>query len=173
VIERLDDLIPDVGSAAFVAPNATIVGSVTLGADVSVWYGVVIRGDVAPVTICARTNIQDNSVLHVAGGHPLRIEHDVTIGHGAIVHACTVNAYCLIGMGACILDGAVIPPRCMVGAGTLVPPGKTYPEGSLLVGTPARVVRNLTDEEFHVMESRITEYVENARHFKAGCAPID
>ena len=172
MVERLGDLIPDVATAAFIASNATVVGNVKLGTDVSVWYGVVIRGDVAPVTIGARTNIQDNTVLHVAEGHPLRIGHDVTIGHGAIVHACTIGSHCLIGMGACILDGAVIPERCMVGAGTLVPPGKTYPEGSLLVGTPARVVRSLTDEELLVMENRIDEYVENARRFKADCSSI-
>ncbi len=167
MVERLDNLTPDVAAAAFIAANAVVVGDVRLGVDTSIWYGVVIRGDVAPITIGDRTNVQDNAILHVAKGFPLRIENDVTIGHGAIVHACTVHAHCLIGMGACILDGAVIPRNCMVGAGTLVPPGKTYPEGSLLVGTPARVIRKLTEEELLTLESRIGEYVENAKRFRA------
>lgn len=165
MIAPIADLEPDVSAAAFIAPNATVVGAVRVGADASVWFGVVIRGDIEPITIGDRTNIQDNSVLHVAEGKPLVIGSDVTVGHAAIVHACTVSDHALIGMGSCILDGAVIPRYCMVGAGALVPPGKEYPEYSLLVGSPARVVRKLKEGEVRVLDDRIGEYVANARLF--------
>ena len=168
MIAKIGELTPDVGGAAFIAPNATVVGAVTIGKDASVWYGVVIRGDIEPISIGERTNIQDNSVLHVAEGKPLVIGNNVTIGHAAIVHACTVKDHALIGMGACVLDGAVIPSYCMVGAGALVPPGKTYPEYSLLVGAPARVIRRLKDDEIQQLDRRIEEYVTNARKFASG-----
>ncbi len=156
---------PDVKDAAFIAEGATVVGDVVLGKDVSIWFGVVVRGDMEPIRIGDRTNVQDNSVLHGAIGYPLTIGNNVTIGHNAIVHACTVGDGSLIGMGSRVLDGAVIPPECMVGAGALVPPGKTYPSGSLIVGAPARVVRALTEDELEVMRHRIVEYVDAGRQY--------
>lgn len=172
MIQKLGDLVPDVANAAFIAPNATVIGNVVLGENVTVWYGVLIRGDIEPIRIGDRTNIQDNSVLHVAHGFPLNIGSDVTIGHGALVHACTVGANSLIGMGAIVLDGANIPSNCMVGAGALVPPGKSYPEGSLLVGAPARAVRALREEELATMKNRIREYVANGKRFSSDATEV-
>ena len=163
VVASIGDLKPKVEDAIYIAENATVVGDVILGKDVSIWFGVVVRGDLEPIRIGDRSNVQDNSVLHGAFGFPLTIGSDVTIGHNAIVHACTVGDGCLIGMGACVLDGAIIPPETMVGAGALVPPGRTYPRGSLIVGSPARVVRALRDDELEVMRNRIVEYVENGK----------
>ena len=165
MILSIGDLTPRVEDAAFIASNATIVGDVVLGKDASIWFGVVIRGDLEPIRIGDRTNVQDGSVLHGAVGFPLTLGNDVTIGHNAIVHACTVGDGSLIGMGSRVLDGAVIPPGCMVGAGALVPPGKTYPPGSLIVGSPGRVVRALTEDELEVMRHRIIEYVEAGRFY--------
>lgn len=155
MVLTLDDLAP----ALFIAPNAVVVGQVSLGRDTSVWYGTVIRGDMESISIGDGSNVQDNAVLHVDSGFPLSVGRLVTIGHGAIVHGCTVGDEVLVGMGSIILNGAEIGDRCIVGAGALVPPGKKYPERSLLVGNPARVVRTVTDEE-------IERIVENARHYQ-------
>jgi len=165
VILSIGNLKPNVAEAVFIAENASIIGDVVLGKDVSIWFGVVVRGDLEPIRIGDRSNVQDNSVLHGAAGAPLTIGNDVTIGHNAIVHACTVGDGSLIGMGSIVLDGAVIPPQCMVGAGALVPPGRTYPSGSLIVGSPARVVRSLTEDELEVMRHRIVEYVEGGKEY--------
>ncbi|MBT3275189.1 MAG: gamma carbonic anhydrase family protein [Spirochaetales bacterium] len=165
MVQKLGNLIPKYERAAFIAPNAVVVGDVELGTDCSIWYGVIIRGDMSPIRVGDRTNVQDNSVLHVAQNMPLIIGSNVTIGHAAIVHACTVQDNVLIGMGACIMDGAIIPSNCMIGAGALVPPGKTYPEGSLVVGSPARVVRSLRDDEIAALEKRVIHYVENAKRY--------
>lgn len=165
MILSIGDQKPDVKDAIFVAENATVIGDVVLGKDSSIWFGVVVRGDLEPIRIGDRTNVQDNSVLHGAAGYPLTIGNDVTIGHNAIVHACTVGNGSLIGMGSCVLDGAVIPEECMVGAGALVPPGRTYPAGSLIVGSPARVVRKLTEDELEVMRHRIIEYIEGGKQY--------
>ncbi len=165
VVFSIGKLRPRVEDAAFIADGATVVGDVVLGKDVSIWFGVVVRGDLEPIRIGDRTNVQDNSVLHGAIGFPLTIGNDVTIGHNAIVHACTVGDGSLIGMGACVMDGAVIPPGCMVGARALVPPGKTYPQGSLIVGSPAKVVRALREDEYEVMRQRIVEYVEAGKRY--------
>ena len=165
MILSIGNLKPNVAEAVFIAENASIIGDVVLGKDVSIWFGVVVRGDLEPIRIGDRSNVQDNSVLHGAAGAPLTIGNDVTIGHNAIVHACTVGDGSLIGMGSIVLDGAVIPPQCMVGAGALVPPGRTYPSGSLIVGSPARVVRSLTEDELEVMRHRIVEYVEGGKEY--------
>lgn len=165
MILSVGKLVPKVEDALFIAEGATVVGDVVLGKDASIWFGVVVRGDMEPIRIGDRTNVQDNAVLHGAIGYPLTIGNDVTIGHSAIVHACTVGDGSLIGMGSCVLDGAVIPTECMVGAGALVPPGRTYPSGSLIVGSPARVVRALTADELEVMRHRIVEYVDAGRQY--------
>jgi len=165
MILKIGDLTPDVARAAYIAGNATVAGDVTLGEDATIWFGVVGRGDTAPISIGNRTNVQDNAVLHVHDGDPLTVGNDVAIGHAAIVHACTIGDGSLIGMGACIMNKAVIPPRSMVGAGALVPPGRTFPEGSLIVGSPARAIRTLREEELEEMKSRVAEYINLGRRF--------
>jgi carbonic anhydrase/acetyltransferase-like protein (isoleucine patch superfamily) len=131
----------------FIADNATIVGRVSLGAGATVWFGAVVRGDTEDVRIGARTNIQDNSVLHADPGFPLELGADVTVGHRAIVHGCTVGAGSLIGMGAVVLNGARIGAGSIVGAHALVTEGKEFPDGVLIIGSPARVARTLEPEE--------------------------
>ncbi|HCG63847.1 MAG TPA: gamma carbonic anhydrase family protein [Sphaerochaeta sp.] len=149
---------PDIEQAAYISPSADIIGNVALGADCSVWFNATIRGDMAPITIGSGTNIQDNAVVHVNDGMPTVIGEAVTIGHGAIIHACTIGDRCLVGMGAIILDEAVIGDECLVAAGALVPPRKQFPPRSLIVGSPAKVARSLTDRE-------VADLLGNARHY--------
>jgi len=151
IIDRYLDLIPSAGRDVLIAPGAAVIGAVELGDDVSIWYGAVLRGDLAPVVIGAGTNIQDGCVLHVGDNSPCIIGRDVVVGHGAIVHACRVEDACLIGMHATVLDDAVIGQGSVVGAGAVVTQGKVIPPRSLVLGTPARVVRTLTeaDEQSH------------------------
>ncbi len=151
---------PTVAADVFVADTARIIGDVHVGAGSSVWYGTVIRGDVFHIRLGARVNIQDLSVLHVtAGRHATIVADDVTIGHRAILHGCVVEAHCLIGMSAVVMDGAVIGAQTMVGAGALVTPGTIIPPRSLAIGSPARVKRALTEEELALL-------TESARHYQ-------
>ena len=131
----------------YLAEGARIVGDVTCGEETSIWYNAVIRGDDSPIQIGSRVNIQDNATLHGGHTHPVVIGDSVTVGHGAIIHGCTIESECLIGMGAILMDGAVIHSHCVVAAGSLIPPGKEYPSGSLILGNPARAVRSLSEEE--------------------------
>ncbi|MFA5467973.1 MAG: gamma carbonic anhydrase family protein [Sphaerochaetaceae bacterium] len=149
---------PDCDQALFIAENATIVGQVTLEEECTVWYSATLRGDLAPIYIGRATNVQDNAVIHVNYDMLTRIEQEVTIGHSAIIHACTIGRGALIGMGAIILDGAEIGEYSLVAAGSLVPPGKSYPPHSMIMGTPAKVVRSLSTGE-------IEEMAENNRHY--------
>lgn len=159
---------PRLGRGAWVAPSADVMGDVELGDDASVWYGAVLRGDVMPIRVGARTNIQDLTVVHVTSGQfPTTIGDDVTVGHRAILHGCTVDHYCLIGMGAIILDGAHVEPYCLVGAGALVTPGTRIPEGSLVLGAPAKVIRPVTDDDRRAFEASAAHYVELARRHAA------
>ena len=146
----------------FVAEGARIIGDVTFQDDCSVFYNAVIRGDDQPIRIGNRVNIQDNCTLHAGHQNPITIEDDVTIGHGAILHGCTIRNECIIGMGAILLDGCVIPPHCIVAAGALVPQGKTFPEGSLIMGSPARDVRPLSEEEIQSILLSAQHYVQCA-----------
>lgn len=140
---------PKFGDDVFIAPNATVIGDVVLGSRSSIWFQAVVRGDVNWIKIGEDTNVQDGAVLHVTNKtHPLTIGDRVTIGHKACLHGCTLNDNCLIGIGAIILDGAVIGKNSLVGAGALVPPGKEYPDNSVIVGSPAKVVRKITDKEW-------------------------
>nr|WP_207713462.1 MULTISPECIES: gamma carbonic anhydrase family protein [unclassified Fusibacter] len=157
---------PIVPPSAFVATSASVVGKVTLGDDVNVWYGVVIRGDVNDISIGSRTNVQDNVVIHVADKYPCVIGEGVTIGHGAIVHACTIEDNVLVGMGAIVLDGAHVEKNVIIGAGTLIPPGKRIPAGSLVVGSPGKVVRELTEEEITSLEHSAEKYVALSKSYK-------
>lgn len=138
---------PQIESAHYIAPSATLIGEVVMGAGCSVWENVTIRGDVASITIGERTTIKDGVVVHVNEGVPTVVGDDVFIGHGAIIHGCTLENGCVIGMGAIILDRSVIGEHSLVAPGALVPPRKTYPPRSLIVGSPAKVARTLTDEE--------------------------
>ncbi len=157
---------PQVGTRVFVDPSAVVIGRVRLGDDVSVWPMAVIRGDVNDISIGARSNIQDGSVLHctspypeMPNGIPLVIGEDVTVGHGVILHACSIGNFCLIGMGATVLDGAVLEDYVFIGAGAVVTPGKTLARG-LYLGSPARRVRDLTEREIAEMQESSLHYVK-------------
>ncbi|WP_414664182.1 gamma carbonic anhydrase family protein [Horticoccus sp. 23ND18S-11] len=138
---------PDLSRAAFVAPNATVIGDVTLGAGSSVWYGSVLRGDINSIVIGEGSNVQDGTIVHLADALGVTVGNHTTIGHAAIIHACTIGNECLIGMGATVLDGAQIGDRCIVGANALVTQRFVAPPGSMILGSPAKVVRPLTDAE--------------------------
>jgi carbonic anhydrase/acetyltransferase-like protein (isoleucine patch superfamily) len=153
----------DIARAAFVAPNATVLGAVTLGARSSVWYGCVLRGDINSIEIGEGTNIQDLTMVHNADDYGVRLGNFCTIGHGAIIHACDIGDECLIGMGATILDGARIGDHCIVGANALVTQRFEAPAGSMILGAPARVVRALTAEELGGLRPWAEKYIELAR----------
>lgn len=154
---------PQLGTGVFVAPDATVIGRVTLGAHSSIWYGCVVRGDVEAIQIGARTNIQDLSVIHVTGeGFPTHVGDDVTVGHRAILHGCTIGDHVLVGMGAIVLDGAIVESHSLIGAGALVAPGTHIPSGVLALGAPARVVRALSAKEQQNIASSGAHYVELA-----------
>jgi carbonic anhydrase/acetyltransferase-like protein (isoleucine patch superfamily) len=160
---------PRIDADAWLADDATVTGDVTLGPGASLWFGVVVRGDVNHVRIGARSNVQDLSVVHVTGGtHPTVIGEDVTVGHRVVLHGCTVHDRCLIGIGSVVLDGAEIGPEAMVGAGALVPPGMRVPPRTLVMGTPAKVKRALTDEEVAHLRESAARYVEYAGRYRRG-----
>ena len=160
---------PQLDASVFVAENAAIIGDVVIGADSSIWYGTQVRGDVMPIRIGARTSIQDNSVVHVTSDFSgTDIGSDCTVGHNAIIHACTVEDFCLIGMGSILLDGCRIGTGSLVGAGALVTPGTHIPPGSLVLGSPAKVKRPLTDKEREQIDYGGKHYVELARAYLAG-----
>jgi carbonic anhydrase/acetyltransferase-like protein (isoleucine patch superfamily) len=155
---------PVLGEGVFVADGARIIGDVQIGADCSVWYNTVIRGDVNYIRIGAKTNIQDNSMLHVTNGTaPLIIGEGVTVGHNVTLHGCVVEDYCLIGIGAVVLDHARISSHSMVAAGAVVTPNFTVPEGTLVAGVPAKVLRELTEEEIRDRSPHAERYVNYAR----------
>lgn len=154
---------PDTAKAAFVAPNATVLGDVKLGPLSSVWYGCVLRGDIHTIEIGEGTNIQDLTMVHLADDYGVKVGRYTTIGHGAIIHACTIGDECLIGMGATILDGAVIGDHCIVGANALVTQRFVAPPGSMVLGAPARVVRPLKEAELLSLRPWAEKYVEVAK----------
>lgn len=156
----------------FVAPGAQLIGRVELKEDANVWFNCVLRGDNEWITIGERTNIQDNSVLHTDMGFPLTIGADCTIGHNVILHGCTIGHTTLIGMGATILNGAKIGNNCLVGANALVTEGKEFPDNSLIVGSPAKVVRTLDDDSRTKFLESAHHYVENGRRYLAGLQSI-
>ncbi|HEY1764073.1 MAG TPA: gamma carbonic anhydrase family protein [Opitutaceae bacterium] len=164
--ERLDRYLsrtPDVSGALFVAPTATVIGDVALGPKTSVFYGAVLRGDINEIRIGEGTNIQDNAVVHLADELGAYVGAWCSVGHGAIVHACRIGDQCLVGMGATVLDGAVIAPRCLIGAHALVPQRFECAPGSLILGAPARVVRPLTEPEQDGLRSLAEKYLEVAQ----------
>ncbi|MEO8722818.1 MAG: gamma carbonic anhydrase family protein [Sphingobium sp.] len=165
-------VLPADGSA-WVAPSADVIGDVHLGEDVSVWFGVVIRADNTEINIGARSNVQENAVLHSDPGQPLHIGAGVTVGHQAMLHGCTIGDNSLIGMGATVLNGAVIPENCLVGAGALVTEGKIFPPGSLIVGVPAKAIRQLDDAAIAGLRGSSASYVAKKNSFTFGLKRID
>ncbi|THF63441.1 gamma carbonic anhydrase family protein [Pseudothauera rhizosphaerae] len=172
-IYALGDHAPRFGEGSWVADNATVIGRVEAGRDVSIWYNVVIRGDNDPITIGNGTNIQDGSILHNDDGVPLVIGADVTIGHMVMLHGCTVGGGSLIGINAVILNHAVIGRNCIIGANALIPEGKVIPDRSLVVGSPGRIIRELSDEDIAKLRANAAHYVDNARRYAAELRHID
>ncbi|MHA6252252.1 gamma carbonic anhydrase family protein [Oceanobacillus sp. CAU 1775] len=158
---------PKLHESVYVAPGAHIIGDVTIGEDSSVWFNSVLRGDEAPITIGKRSNVQDNSTMHLYSGFPLVLEDEVSIGHNVILHGCTIKKGALIGMGATILDGAVIGENAFIGANTLIPSGKEIPPRTLVLGSPGKVIRELTDQDFELIQLTIDTYVQKAKDYKA------
>ena len=161
------DKTPSIHPSAYIADYAVISGDVTIGEHSSIWFNTVIRGDVAPVIIGTKVNVQDNSVLHQSPNNPLILEDDVTIGHQCILHSCHVKKKALVGMGSIILDGAEIGEGAFIGAGSLVPQGKKIPPNTLAFGRPAKVIRPLTEEDKKDMERITREYAEKASYYKS------
>jgi gamma-carbonic anhydrase len=171
IVRSYNAVHPLIGRGVFLAETAAVIGDVSIGDESSIWYATVLRGDVMPIRIGARTNIQDGAIVHVTSDRfGTTIGDDCTVGHGAIVHACTVEDGCLIGMGSTILDGARIGRGSLVGAGALVTPGTDIPAGSLVLGAPARVVRPVNQKEREQIEYGAAHYVELARRYLAGDA---
>jgi carbonic anhydrase/acetyltransferase-like protein (isoleucine patch superfamily) len=166
IIDRYLASLPAVGERALIFPGAAVVGDVTLGEDVSVWYGSVLRGDLRPVTVGARTNIQDGTVVHVADDGPCDIGADCIIGHRAMIHACRIEDACLIGMQATILDNAVVGAGSVVGAGAVVTPRMVIPPRSLVLGLPAKVVKTLTADEEAFHRAHAAKYVRLKENYR-------
>ncbi|GAB6087981.1 gamma carbonic anhydrase family protein [Alkaliphilus crotonatoxidans] len=166
MIKAFKGINPEIHETCFIAETADIIGRVTLGKNSNIWYNAVLRGDDNDIIVGENTNIQDNCVVHISHIHPTVIGNNVTIGHGAIVHACKVEDNCLIGMGAIILNGAEIGAETIIGAGSLVPSNKKIPSGVLAMGSPAKVIRPLTEEEKKELRTSADDYVALARTFK-------
>ncbi len=166
-IYELEHVSPTLAESAWVADSAQVMGRVDLAADTSVWFGVVIRGDTESISIGEGSTIQDCSVLHADIGQPLRVGKHVTVGHKVMLHGCTIGDESLIGIGAIVLNGAKIGKNCLVGAGSLVTEGKEFPDGSMIMGTPAKVVRSLTPEQIQALKLSAHHYIENAKRFKS------
>ena len=165
---QLDDLAPAVADTAWVADSAQVIGNVTLAEGSSVWFGVVIRGDTEAISIGRASNIQDNSVLHADHGMPLVIGEQVTVGHQAMLHGCTIGDGSLIGIQAVVLNGAKIGKNCLVGAGALVTEGKEFADGCMILGSPAKAVRQLSEAQVEALKLSAQHYMDNARRYKAG-----
>jgi carbonic anhydrase/acetyltransferase-like protein (isoleucine patch superfamily) len=163
----LGDAAPSINPTAWVAPSADLIGDVRLGVYCSVWFGAVIRADNTPIILGDETNFQDGAIGHSDPGAPLTLGARVTVGHQAILHGCTIEDEALIGMGARILNGAVIGAQCIVGAGALVTEGKAFAPRSLIVGSPARAVRTLSDEQVALLKMSAAHYAEKAAHYAA------
>ncbi|HXF44755.1 MAG TPA: gamma carbonic anhydrase family protein [Burkholderiaceae bacterium] len=165
---RLGDDAPQVPESAFVAPNATVIGKVVLGENVSIWFNAVLRGDNEPIVIGDESNVQECAVLHNDPGFPLTVGRSVTIGHQAVVHGCTIGDGALIGIGAVVLNGARIGRQCLVGAGAVVTEGKVFPDRSLILGAPAKVVRELSDEDIaRLLAASAPDYSRRRARYKS------
>jgi carbonic anhydrase/acetyltransferase-like protein (isoleucine patch superfamily) len=168
----LDGIAPDLpeDGDAWIAPGAQLIGRIILHRGSSVWFNAVLRGDNEPIIIGEGSNVQDGTICHTDMGYPLSIGQSCTIGHMAILHGCTIGDTCLVGMGACVLNGAVLERNVLVGAGALVTEGKRFPEGTLVMGRPAKVVRDLTEQEIAGLKASAERYRQNARRFRTGLA---
>lgn len=166
MILPFDGKTPEIHPTVFLAQGVVISGDVKIGEYTNIWYNTVLRGDIAPTIIGARVSIQDNSTLHQSPNNPLIIEDDVIIGHNAILHSCIIRRGALIGMGAIVLDRAEIGENAMIGAGALVPPGKKIPPNTLAVGSPAKVVRELTEADYKELERIRKSYTEKGQIYK-------
>lgn len=165
-IYHLGDKAPRLADGVWIAPNATVIGDVRLAANVSIWWNAVLRGDNDPIAIGENSNIQDGSVLHTDEGVPLTVGRDVTVGHLVMLHGCSVGDGSLIGIKSVILNGAVIGKQCLIGANTLIPEGKAIPDRSLVMGSPGKVVRELSDEQVARIAHSAMHYVHNARRYQ-------
>lgn len=166
MVRQFKEFTPNIDNSAFIAETAVIIGQVFIEEEANIWYNTIVRGDVEPIRVGKRTNVQDNVTLHTSRNFPLTIGDDVTIGHGAIVHGCTVANRVLIGMGAIVLDGARLEENVILGAGSLVPPGKIIPSGMMAMGSPAKVVRPLTEEEINHLANSAAGYVKLSEQYK-------
>lgn len=160
---------PDIG---WIAPSAVLIGDIVVGAEAGIWFGVVARGDIERITIGARSNVQENTVLHTDKGYPLTIGENCTIGHAAIVHGCTIGDNTLIGMGATVLNGARIGKNCLIGANALITENKVIPDNSLVMGAPGKVIREIDAEGVEALAASADRYVKNAKRFAAGMVDV-
>jgi carbonic anhydrase/acetyltransferase-like protein (isoleucine patch superfamily) len=165
---ELDGVAPQVADSAWVADSGQVMGQVVLGEDSSVWFGAVLRGDTETITVGRGSNVQDASVLHADHGFPLVIGERVTVGHQVMLHGCTIGDESLIGIGAVVLNGVTIGKHCLVGAGSLVTEGKSFPDGSMILGSPAKVVRQLSPEQIEGLKRSAQHYMDNARRYRQG-----
>ncbi len=172
MIYALGDKIPQLKGNNYIAPNATVVGDVVLEKSASVWWNVTIRGDNDTITIGENVNIQDGAVLHTDEGVPLTLERNVSVGHMAMLHGCTVREGSLIGIKAVVLNHAVIGRDCLIGANSLIPEGKVIPDRSLVVGSPGRVIRQLTDTEVAMLRGIAQHYLDNAARYTSSLKPV-
>ena len=172
---RLGEVVPQLpeNGEYWIAPTATVLGNVILHEGASIWFNAVLRGDNDPITIGKNTNIQDGSILHTDDGIPLTIGEGVTVGHKAMLHGCTIGDNSLIGMGATVLNGAKIGKNCLIGANALVTEGKVIPDNSLVMGAPAKLVRDIDAEGVAALAASADRYVKNARRFAAGMKPVE
>jgi carbonic anhydrase/acetyltransferase-like protein (isoleucine patch superfamily) len=173
MIYRLGDDAPELDASSWAAPSATLIGKVRLQAGASVWFGAVLRGDNELIDIGVNSNVQDGTVMHTDKGVPLTIGTGVTIGHNAMLHGCTVGDYSLIGINAVILNGAKIGKHCIIGANSLIAEGKEIPDGSLVMGSPGKVVRELTEVQKQGLRASAQHYVDNARRYARDLKPMD
>ncbi|MBU1235291.1 MAG: gamma carbonic anhydrase family protein [Gammaproteobacteria bacterium] len=169
----IGDKHPQIADSVWIAPNATVIGDVRLGHNVSIWWNAVLRGDNDPISIGENTNIQDGSVLHTDIGVPLVIAANVTVGHMVMLHGCAIGEGSLIGIGAIVLNNAVVGRECLIGAGSLIPEGKVIPERSLVMGSPGRIIRQLTDEDIVRMRASAEHYVEHLQHYSSQLVQLD
>ena len=169
--EGVSPTLPD-DDSHYIAPGAAVIGRVTLGREVSIWFNAVLRGDNEPITVGDGSNVQDGAVFHTDPGYPLTLEAGVTVGHGAVLHSCHVGAGSLIGMGAMVLNGARIGPNCLIGARALVTEGKEIPEGSLVMGAPGKVVRALDEAALDGLVRAADVYRKKIARYRRGLTPL-
>lgn len=166
MIYRYMEHSPEIDDSAFIAPNATVIGQVKVANGASIWFNTIVRGDINSIEVGKDSNIQDNCVMHVTHEHAVKVAERVTVGHGVILHGCTVESDCLIGMGSVLLDGVVVNEGCMIAAGAVVAPNTVVPANSLVMGIPGKVVRNLGPAEQSKMQTNWQSYVQYAREYK-------